>query len=99
MSIKGNKNKVILEGVIIIPPSDFVIVKNELSRHIKLTRTEPGCLVFEVIQDSSNPCRFDVYEEFVDNITFQAHQARVKSSYWGEITANVERHYTVTIAE
>ncbi|MFM5335312.1 putative quinol monooxygenase [Aeromonas enteropelogenes] len=99
MSINRNKSKVILEGFVIIPPSDFVIVKNELSRHIQLTRTEPGCLVFEVIQDSANPCRFNVYEEFIDNIAFQAHQTRVKSSYWGEITANVDRHYTVTIAE
>ncbi|UCA12721.1 putative quinol monooxygenase [Aeromonas enteropelogenes] len=99
MSINRNKSKVILEGFVIIPPSDFVIVKNELSRHIQLTRTEPGCLVFEVIQDSANPCRFNVYEEFVDKLAFQAHQTRVKSSYWGEITVNVERHYTVTIAE
>ncbi|WP_421241654.1 putative quinol monooxygenase [Aeromonas enteropelogenes] len=79
MSINRNKSKVILEGFVIIPPSDFVIVKNELSRHIQLTRTEPGCLVFEVIQDSANPCRFNVYEEFVDNIAFQAHLYR--SSY------------------
>ncbi|WP_421187965.1 putative quinol monooxygenase [Aeromonas enteropelogenes] len=92
-------SKVTLKGFIIVPPSDLAQVKDELARHIQLTRAEPGCLVFEVIQDSANPCRFDVYEEFVDNIAFQAHQARVKSSYWGEITANVERHYTVTISE
>ncbi|MEL3923339.1 antibiotic biosynthesis monooxygenase [Aeromonas enteropelogenes] len=80
-------NKVTLKGYIIVSSSDLKAIKGELARHIQLTRTEPGCLVFEVIQDSANPCRFDVYEEFVDNIAFQAHQARVKSSYWGEITA------------
>ncbi|WP_421241904.1 putative quinol monooxygenase [Aeromonas enteropelogenes] len=88
-------SKVILKGFIIVPPSALAQVKDELAKHIQLTRTEPGCLVFEVIQDSANPCRFDVYEEFVDKLAFQAHQTRVKSSYWGEITVNVERHYTV----
>ncbi|MFM5384476.1 putative quinol monooxygenase [Aeromonas veronii] len=64
--------------------------------HIQLTRAETGCLIFKVTQDPLNPCRFDVYEEFVDQAAFQAHQARVKSSRWRKITVNVERHYTVT---
>ncbi|MCF5865826.1 putative quinol monooxygenase [Aeromonas veronii] len=88
--------KVILQGFIIVPLSDLTIVKSELDAHIRLTRAETGCLTFKVTQDHLNPCRFDVYEEFVDEAAFQAHQARVKSSRWGEITVNVERHYTVT---
>ncbi len=88
--------KVILKGFIIVPPNDLAAVKGELDNHICLTRAETGCLIFEVTQDSLNPCRFDVYEEFVDQAAFQAHQARVKSSRWGEITVNVERCYTVT---
>lgn len=87
---------VILKGFIIVPPSNFAAVKDELDNHIQLTRSETGCLIFEVTQDPLNPCRFDVYEEFADPAAFQAHQARVKSSRWGDITINVERHYTVT---
>lgn len=79
-----------------MPFIDLSLVKFELKRHIQLTRAETGCLIFEVTQDPLNPCRFDVYEEFVDEAAFQAHQARVKSSRWGEITVNVERYYTVT---
>jgi autoinducer 2-degrading protein len=89
-------NSVILKGFIIVPPNDLAAVKNELDNHIQLTRSETGCLIFEVTQDPLNPCRFDVYEEFADQAAFQAHQARVKSSRWGDITVNVERHYTVT---
>ncbi|UBR44449.1 putative quinol monooxygenase [Aeromonas veronii] len=87
---------VILNGFIIVPPNDLAAVKDELDNHIQLTRAETGCLIFKVTQDPLNPCRFDVYEEFVDEAAFQAHQARVKSSRWGKITVNVERHYTVT---
>ncbi|PKQ74359.1 putative quinol monooxygenase [Aeromonas sobria] len=88
--------KVILSGFIIVPLSDLAVVHDELDNHIFLTHSEAGCLIFEVTQDNINPCRFDVYEEFVDQAAFQAHQARVKSSRWGKITVNVERHYTVT---
>ncbi|UPK52988.1 putative quinol monooxygenase [Aeromonas veronii] len=87
---------VILNGFIIVPPYDLAAVKDELDNHICLTRAETGCQIFKVTQDPLNPCRFDVYEEFVDEAAFQAHQARVKSSRWGKITVNVERHYTVT---
>jgi len=89
-------SRVILKGFIIVPPNDLAAVKDELDNHIQLTRAETGCLIFEVTQDQLNPCRFDVYEEFAEQAAFQAHQARVKSSRWGEITVNVERHYTVT---
>lgn len=87
---------IVLQGFIIVPPSELTMVKAELATHIGLTRAELGCLIFEVTQDPLNPCRFDVYEEFADQAAFQAHQARVKSSRWGKITVNVERHYTVT---
>lgn len=88
--------KVILQGFIIVSLSELAIVKSELDANICLTHAETGCLIFKVTQDPLNPCRFDVYEEFVDEAAFQAHQARVKSSRWGKITVNVERHYTVT---
>ena len=87
---------VILNGFIIVPSNDLALVKDELDNHIQLTRSETGCLIFKVTQDALNLCRFDIYEEFVDEAAFQAHQARVKSSRWGEITVNVERNYTVT---
>ncbi|MGU5653814.1 putative quinol monooxygenase [Aeromonas allosaccharophila] len=87
---------IILKGFILVSPSDLAELKDELDNHIQLTRSETGCLIFKVNQDPINPCRFDVYEEFVDEAAFQTHQARVKSSRWGEITINVERHYTVT---
>ncbi|CAJ1905323.1 MAG: putative quinol monooxygenase [Shewanella sp.] len=88
--------KIILKGFILVSQNDLMAVKDELDNHIQLTRAETGCLIFKVNQDPLNPCRFDVYEEFVDEAAFQAHQARVKSSRWGKITVNVERHYTVT---
>ncbi|GGG60145.1 antibiotic biosynthesis monooxygenase [Pseudohongiella nitratireducens] len=88
-------SRLILKGFILVTESDLMAVKNELNQHIRLTLEEPGCLVFAVNQNADNPLRFDVYEEFIDRASFDAHQQRVKSSHWGKLTNNVERHYEI----
>jgi quinol monooxygenase YgiN len=91
--------KVILQGFILVPDSDIEIVKSELAIHKKLTLKEPGCLTFTVTPDEINPLKFSVYEEFLDQTAFDNHQARVKSSKWGDVTKNVERHYQISTVE
>lgn len=88
-------SKIILQGHIIVPGADLASVQLELPTHIELTRQEAGCLVFQVTQDSENKNVFNVYEEFIDRDAFEAHQERVKESCWGQVAANVERHYQV----
>ncbi len=88
-------SKVTLKGFITVPLEDFNTVINELPNHIKLTEQEPGCLVFKVTQDAHDQCRFNVYEEFDNKTSFKAHQNRVRSSKWGQVTGNVTRHYTI----
>lgn len=87
--------KIILEGSIVVPEEDLEAVLSELPKHVKLTRAEPGCLVFKVTQHADDACKFDVYEEFENRAAFEAHQTRVRASEWGQIAQNVTRHYTV----
>ncbi|WP_137168985.1 putative quinol monooxygenase [Marinomonas sp. FW-1] len=89
-------SKVTLSGHIEVPTEDLDAVLAELPNHIALTHQEAGCIAFTVTQDSDNPQRFDVYEEFTDKVAFEKHQTRVKASHWGQVTKNVERFYTVT---
>jgi len=91
--------KVILQGFIVVPALDLDIVKNELVIHKDLTLKEAGCLIFTVTPDEINPHKFSVYEEFVNQVAFDKHQARVKSSKWGEVTKNVERNYQINCSE
>ncbi|MBV1875358.1 MAG: antibiotic biosynthesis monooxygenase [Cycloclasticus sp.] len=88
--------KVTLEGYIIVPDSDLIVVVRELANHIKLTRQEEGCMFFNVSQDDENINRFNVYEEFHSQSAFELHQQRVINSKWGKITVNVERHYQIS---
>lgn len=89
-------SKVILQGHIVVPDNDLAHMQAELPRHIELSKKEKGCLVFRVSQDEKRKNIFNVYEEFVDRAAFDAHQARVKSSVWGKVAANVKRQYTTT---
>jgi quinol monooxygenase YgiN len=65
--------KVTLKGFILVSDDNIYDVLSELPNHIKLTRNEAGCLVFNVIQDASNMCRFNVYEQFQDIDSFKQH--------------------------
>jgi len=87
--------KVILKGYILVPTDDLESVENELETHKVLTLNEPGCITFSVIKSKKDPCRFDVYEEFIDKAAFEAHQNRIKTSIWGEVSANIKRHYEI----
>lgn len=84
-----------LIGFIRVPPADLPAVQAELPRHIELTRAEAGCLRFEVTPAADDPNRFEVSEKFIDAEAFRAHQQRVRSSKWGAVAVNVERHYTI----
>jgi len=78
-----------------VPGEEVAAVVQELSNHIRLTRQEPGCLVFEVTQSREIPGRFDVYEEFESRVAFEAHQMRVKNSIWAQVSENATRHYEI----
>ena len=86
---------VTLSGFITVPDSELALIKSELPNHIKLTRQEAGCLSFNVTQSDSDKNRFDVIEIFENREAFENHQNRVKSSYWGQVTTNIERHYAI----
>lgn len=87
--------KVTLRGYIEVPAIDLEAVEREIDNHVQQTRAEQGCLTFQIVQSNDDRCRFDVYEEFVDRAAFEKHQARVKASKWGKVTAGVARHYEI----
>ena len=91
--------RVRLEGYLEVPPERITQVVAALPAHIALTRAEPGCLAFEVSQSATTPGHFLVAETFVDQAAFDLHQARTRASAWAEVTAGLNRHYTVTVAD
>lgn len=88
--------KVTLAGYIVVLDNDLVSIQAALPKHIELTLKEEGCLVFKVTQDTKNENVFNVYEEFVNRMAFEAHQQRVKHSQWGQVVTNVKRFYQIS---
>jgi len=75
-------------------PAEAEVVIRHLPRHVELTRSEPGCVRFEV-ERTDDPLVWSVSERFVDRAAFDAHQARVRESEWGREAAAIARDYVI----
>ena len=88
-----------LTGYIDIPEERHAEIAAALPIHIALTRAEPGCVKFEVVPDQNTRGRYLVSELFTTQDAFDAHQARVRASDWGRITAGIPREYKIETTE
>lgn len=84
-----------LTGYIDVPADRLEAVSKALPCHVALTRSEPGCLSFDVTPDITVPGRFQVAELFIDQEAFDAHQRRTKSSEWASVTTDIPRTYQI----
>jgi len=86
--------RVRLTGRLICTTSeDAALVRAFLPAHISASRAEPGCIRFDVTQESCGLV-WAVSEEFVSEAAFDAHQMRTKASPWGSATAHITRDFT-----
>lgn len=90
---------VLLKGHIDVPADRLEQVSAALVAHIDLTRSERGCLFFNVDPCDVNAQRFIVSEAFVDQDAFDAHQKRAGSSPWAEVSTGIPREYEITTVE
>ena len=91
-------SKVILCGYVIIPAHELDMLKIAMKEQIRLTLAEPGCLEFTLTPDPTDPCRYSLYEEFVDQAAFDFHQFRTRNSKWHTVSKNIERHFDIIAA-
>ncbi len=87
--------RVLLDGYLEVPADRVDSVAAALPEHIGLTRAEPGCLSFSVVQSAEQPTHFMVSEVFAGRDAFEAHQRRAASSPWAKVTAGMPRHYII----
>ena len=84
-----------LTGYIEVPEGRRDAIAAALPLHVELTRAETGCVQFDVTPDPEVEGRYNVSELFTNRESFDAHQARVKASAWGEISAGMRREYSI----
>ena len=69
-------------------------VLGRVDEHISLTRSEPGCLSFDITQ-SEDPLIFEVMESFRNRAAFDFHQTRTRDSRWFAATRHILRDFRV----
>ena len=97
--MKKQHKKIYLNGHIDVPSERMSSVKTGLVEHIALTRSEEGCISFEVVESNEIDGRFLVSEVFVNKAAFDAHQTRTKASDWFKITEGIHREYSIRSEE
>ena len=70
--------KVVLKGFIRVSPGDLNLVREHLKDHIRLTRGEPGCLVFNVSQRKD---RFFDFSTSMKSLWMPIHLRFIKRVY------------------
>ena len=82
-----------LTGQLICADTDDVeMVQRLLPNHIRLSRAEPGCLSFNVVQ-TADPLIWQLDESFRDRAAFEMHQVRTQASPWFKATSHLKRDF------
>ena len=87
---------IVLTGQLICTDEQQVeVVRTHLPEHIRLSRAEPGCLSFTVMQ-TADPLIWQVDETFTDQAAFDAHQTRTKASAWFRASGHIQRRFSIS---
>jgi autoinducer 2-degrading protein len=54
--------------------------------HARNSRSEPGCVRYDVLQDEDDPTMICLFEVFEDEAAFQAHRAAEHYKRWMELS-------------
>lgn len=74
---------------IVAKPGSIERVKAALASLMEPTRREHGCLVYDLMQSTSDPAEFTFYEEWTDEAALDAHS---RSPHIAETFAGLDGH-------
>ena len=66
-------SKLTIVANITATPDKIELVKSELEKLIAITRTEAGCINYDLHQDNGNPAHFMFYENWQSRESWQEH--------------------------
>ena len=66
-------SKLTIVANIIAKADKIELVKSELLKLIEITRSEEGCINYDLHQDNENPAHFMFYEDWQSRELWQAH--------------------------
>ena len=76
-------------------PDHVELVKSELIKLIPITRTEQGCIQYDLHQDNENPSHFLFYENWESRELWQTHMNAPHLSRYMEATDGMVEEFTL----
>lgn len=76
-------------------PGQIDLVKAELEKLIAITRTEEGCINYDLHQDNDNPSHFMFYENWESRELWQTHMNAPHLSAYMNATAGAVAEFTL----
>jgi len=76
-------------------PDKIDLVKAELLKLITMTRSEQGCINYDLYQDNDNPAQFIFYENWETRELWQAHKANDHLKEYMQATEDAVESFTL----
>jgi quinol monooxygenase YgiN len=77
---------------IVAKPGSIDVVRDELTSLLEPTRNEPGCILYELMQNDADPTDFTFYEEWTSGEALDAHAA---SAHIADVFTRLADHLVV----
>ncbi len=71
-------------NIITVKPEHLEEFTSAVRRHAAASNAEPGCVRYDVLQDTSDPNIISLYEVFVDEAAFRQHREYDHYKAWME---------------
>ncbi len=90
-----NMSKLTIVANIKAKPDKVDLVKTELLKLIAITRSEQGCINYDLHQNNDNPAQFIFYENWETRELWQAHMANDHLKEYIEATQGAVETFTL----
>ncbi|MGJ8590164.1 MAG: putative quinol monooxygenase [Yoonia sp.] len=87
--------KLVIVANIVANEEQIDVVKTELVKLIEATRSEAGCVTYDLHQDNDNPAHFMFYEIWDSRELWQAHMAATHLAAYQAATDGAVNSFTI----
>ena len=76
-------------------PGKENLLRQELEKLVPITRTEDGCIKYDLHLDNENPCFFVFYEIWESREQWQTHMSAPHLAAYGKATQGAVAHFVL----
>ena len=90
---------IVIAGELIVGLNHAKELRGRVMEYAKNSLAEPGCVRFDVAEDSEHAGRFMIWENYVDFEAIDAHRAQPYDERFSESIASITKSRTLSLLE